>query len=84
MNYYKILEIEKNASPEQIKKAYRKMALKYHPDRNKNDDAEERFKEISKAYQILSDPFKRSQYDTKGFMNFNFIPAADIFKKILA
>ena len=57
MNYYKILDVDTNASPEQIKKAYRKMAMKYHPDRNKNDDAEERFKEIGKAYQILSDPF---------------------------
>ena len=84
MNYYKILGVDRNASPEEIKKAYRKMAMKYHPDRNKNNDAEERFKEISKAYQILSDSSKRFQYDTIGnSSNFNFIPAQELFKKII-
>ena len=84
MNYYKILEIKKKASLEEIKKAYRKLALKYHPDRNSAPDAEDQFKEISKAYQILSDPTKRFQYDSIGnFSNFNFVPAAELFKKIV-
>jgi len=65
MEYYEILGVSKNASPEQIKKAYRKLALKYHPDRNNGDKAsEERFKEISEAYAVLSDPEKKNQYDT--------------------
>ena len=58
-NYYTILETQKSASPEEIKKAYRKLALKYHPDRNKGDkSAEARFKDISEAYAVLSDPEK--------------------------
>jgi DnaJ-class molecular chaperone len=62
---YKALDVEKSAKAEDIKKAYRKLALKYHPDRNPGDKAaEERFKEISEAYDILSDPAKRSAYDT--------------------
>lgn len=67
MDYYQILEIEKSASPEEIKKAYRKMALKYHPDKNPGDAAAEaRFKEISEAYEVLSDPQKRQMYDRYG------------------
>jgi len=63
-DYYKVLGIGKNASDEEIKKAYRKLARKYHPDRNAGDkQAEERFKEISQAHDILSDPDKRKQYD---------------------
>jgi DnaJ-class molecular chaperone len=56
MDYYKILGVDKNASATDIKKAYRKLALKYHPDRNKGDkEAEEKFKKISEAYAVLSD-----------------------------
>ena len=65
-DYYVILEISQNASQEEIKNAYRKLALKYHPDRNKSPDAEEKFKEASEAYAILSDPVKRQQYDALG------------------
>lgn len=65
-NYYKVLGIEKNATEEEVKKAYRKMALKYHPDKNKAADAEEKFKQISEAYEVLSDPNKRRIYDLGG------------------
>ncbi|MFP4132873.1 MAG: DnaJ C-terminal domain-containing protein [Halothece sp.] len=66
-DYYSILGINKNASESDIKKAYRRLALKYHPDRNPNDkEAENRFKEISEAYEVLSDPEKRQKYDQFG------------------
>jgi curved DNA-binding protein len=71
-DYYKILGVPKSASAEEIKKAYRKLALKYHPDRNKGDKAaEEKFKQISAAYAVLSDPEKRKQYDTVGSTEFH-------------
>ncbi len=64
-NYYDILGVSENASEEEIKKAFRSLAKKYHPDRNKGDKtAEDRFKEISEAYETLSDPKKRQEYDT--------------------
>jgi molecular chaperone DnaJ len=65
-DYYEILGITKDSSADQIKAAYRKLALQYHPDRNKSPDAEEKFKEISEAYAVLSDDQKRSQYDQFG------------------
>jgi curved DNA-binding protein len=66
-DYYKILGVEKNADSEIIKKAYRKLALKWHPDKNPNNKtAEEKFKKISEAYAVLSDPKKREEYDTFG------------------
>lgn len=70
-DYYEILGINKNSTPEEIKKAYRKMALKYHPDRNKSADAEQKFKEINEAYQILSDPKKKQTYDQFGHSAFD-------------
>lgn len=71
MDYYKILGIDKSASPTDIKKAYRKLALKYHPDRNKGDKkSEEKFKEANEAYAVLSDPEKKQQYDTFGSAGF--------------
>src|SRR4030081_2310708 len=64
-DYYKTLEDDKKASAEEIKKAYRKLARKYHPDRNPDDkSAEARFKEVSQAYDVLGDPDKRKQYDS--------------------
>lgn len=66
-DYYKVLGVEKNASPDEIKKAYRKLALKYHPDKTKGDkSAEEKFKEINEANEVLSDPEKRKKYDELG------------------
>ena len=71
MEYYQILGVAKTASADEIKKAYRKLALKYHPDKNQgNKEAEEKFKEISEAYAVLSDPEKRKQYDTFGSAGF--------------
>ena len=67
-DYYEVLGVDKSASEEDIKKAYRKLAMKYHPDRNPGDKtAEEKFKELNEAYEILSDPDKKSKYDRFGF-----------------
>ncbi|MDQ1162884.1 molecular chaperone DnaJ [Chryseobacterium sp. SORGH_AS 447] len=66
-DYYEVLEISKSASADEIKKAYRKMAIKYHPDKNPGDkDAEEKFKEAAEAYEVLSDEQKRARYDQFG------------------
>lgn len=71
-DYYKMLGVKKTASKEEIRKAYRKLAMKYHPDHAKdNKGAEEKFKEISEAYAVLSDPEKRKQYDTFGSSGFH-------------
>ena len=69
-NFYEVLGISKNATIAEIKKAYRTLAMKYHPDRNKAKDASEKFKEISHAYEILSDPQKRQTYDQVGDESF--------------
>src|ERR1700712_5131893 len=67
IDYYKVLEIEKNASQEQIKKAYRKLARKFHPDINPNDkEANKKFQQINEANEVLSDPEKRKKYDRYG------------------
>ena len=66
-DYYEVLGVNRNASPEEIKRAYRKVALRYHPDKNPGDKtAEEKFKEASNAYDVLSDPEKRKIYDIRG------------------
>ncbi|MCP4109215.1 MAG: DnaJ domain-containing protein [Desulfobacteraceae bacterium] len=81
-DYYKILGVNKSASGEEIKKAYRKLAMKHHPDHAKGDkNAEEKFKEISEAYAVLSDKDKRKQYDTFGSAGFHQrFSQEDIFK----
>ena len=92
-DYYEVLGVIKSASPEEIKKAYRKSALKYHPDKNKGDKAAEtKFKEASEAYHVLSDKGRKTNYDQfghaafegaggrGGFSNFDFTNAfSDIF-----
>src|SRR5436190_3454000 len=65
-DYYKVLGVDKKASQEDIKKAYRKLARQYHPDTNKEPGAEERFKQISEAYDVLGDADKRKKYDRGG------------------
>src|SRR3982750_2331855 len=66
-DYYKILGVDKKATQDEIKKAYRKMAIKYHPDKNPDDKkAEEKFKEAAEAYEILSNPEKRQRYNQFG------------------
>ncbi len=90
-DYYEILGISRNASDEEIKKAYRRLALKYHPDRNPEDPhAEEKFKEIAEAYAVLSDPQKRAEYDRFGTVgdfssNFDFSsPFQDLFDDLFS
>ena len=65
-DYYEVLGLAKGASDDEIKKAYRKLSKKYHPDINKEADAEEKFKEVSEAYEVLSDPQKKAAYDQYG------------------
>ncbi|MFA5987702.1 MAG: DnaJ domain-containing protein, partial [Candidatus Paceibacterota bacterium] len=64
MDYYKILDVDRKASKEEIRAAFRKLALKYHPDKKGGDEA--KFKEINEAYSVLSDDKKRAEYDTYG------------------
>jgi molecular chaperone DnaJ len=80
-DYYEVLGVSKNAPKDEIKDAYRKLAMQYHPDRNKAPDAEEKFKEISEAYAVLSDDEKRQQYDMLGHAGFDqrYTPE-DIFR----
>ncbi|MBS3756084.1 MAG: J domain-containing protein [Desulfobacterales bacterium] len=83
-DYYKVLGVDKNASQEDIKKAYRKLAMKYHPDHaSGSKENEEKFKEISEAYAVLSDPEKRKQYDSYGDEDFRQrYSQEDIFKDV--
>src|SRR3989338_3643850 len=69
-NYYDILGVNKNASLAEIKTAYRKLALQWHPDRNKSSGAEKKFKEINQAYEVLSDSKKKQIYDSVGHESF--------------
>ena len=86
-DYYEVLEVAKNATADEIKKAYRKKALQYHPDRNPGDkEAEEKFKEAAEAYDVLSDPDKRARYDRYGHagvngQDFSGASVNDIFSK---
>ena len=82
-DYYELLGVKKDATDAEIKKAYRKLALKWHPDKNPNNkqEAEEKFKKINEAYSVLSDKQKRRQYDHGGFdFHFENFNADDIFK----
>lgn len=66
-DYYEVLGLQKGASEDEIKRAFRKLAIKYHPDKNQgNTEAEAKFKEINEAYQVLSDPEKKARYDQFG------------------
>ena len=65
-DFYKVLGVSKNATAQELKSAYRKLAVQYHPDKNKSPEAETKFKEINQAYEVLSDPQKKSQYDQFG------------------
>src|SRR5258706_7094536 len=85
VDYYEVLGIERDASDAQIKKAFRRLAQQWHPDVNKEDAADERFKAINEAYQILSDPERRQRYDlfgsagVEGDVNAGFGGFTDIF-----
>ena len=89
-DFYEVLGIGRNATNEEIKRAFRRLAFKYHPDRNHEDGTEERFKEVNEAYEVLSDPDKRAAYDRfghsgaegffgRGFEGFDFSGFGDIF-----
>ena len=88
-DYYEVLGVTRDCTPEQLKTAYRKLAMQYHPDRNNGDKgAEDQFKEVGEAYSVLSDPQKRQRYDAFGhvadgpqpdFGNFSFNSAFDLF-----
>jgi molecular chaperone DnaJ len=78
-DYYEVLGVEKNAPVEDIKKSYRKLAMKYHPDQNKEPGAEEKFKELSEAYAVLSDEQKRSKYDQLGHAGMSGYSDADFY-----
>ena len=81
-DYYEVLGVERTASQEEIKKAFRKLAMKYHPDRNPgNQEAAEKFKEASEAYEILSSPEKRQRYDQFGHAGTNFGPGGFDFNR---
>lgn len=81
-DYYEVLGVARNADAKAIKDAFRELAMKYHPDRNKSPDAEARFKEIAEAYAILSDPKKRADYDERGFAGVAGFSSEDLFSGI--
>lgn len=78
-DYYDVLGISKDANEKAIKDTFRKLAMEYHPDRNKSPDAEAKFKEIAEAYAVLSDPKKRTEYDTRGYVDLSGFSTEDLF-----
>lgn len=78
-DYYEVLDVARDADQKTIKEAFRKLAMKFHPDRNKTPDAETKFKEIAEAYAVLSDPKKRDQYDARGFAGVADFTPEDLF-----
>jgi molecular chaperone DnaJ len=78
-DYYEVLGVARDADKKTIKDAFRELAMKYHPDRNKAPDAEEKFKEIAEAYAVLSDPEKRARYDSSGFAGVSGFSHEDLF-----
>src|SRR5512143_2757076 len=81
-DYYEVLGVSRDADIKAIKDAFRRLALKFHPDRNKSPDAEEKFKEIAAAYAVLSDPKKRADYDARGFASVSGVSEEDLFSGI--
>ena len=81
-DYYDVLGVSRDADQKNIKDAYHRLAMKWHPDRNKSPDAEARFKEVAKAYAILSNPEKRAQYDTHGFEGVAHFSDEDLYRNI--
>ena len=81
-DYYEVLGVPRNASPDDLKSAFRKLARQYHPDVNKAADAEERFKEINEAYAVLSDDQKRAAYDRFGHAGVNGAGGAPDFTNV--
>ena len=81
-DYYEVLGVARDADQKAIKNAFRELAMKYHPDRNKAPDAEEKFKEIAEAYAVLSDPEKRARYDSGGFAGVSGFSPEDLFGSI--
>ena len=82
LDYYKILGIPRDADKKTIKRAFKRLAMKYHPDRNKAPDAEQRFKEVAEAYAVLSDPNKRAAYDAKGRAGVEHFSPDDLYGDI--
>src|SRR3989337_2192126 len=86
-DYYEVLEVGRSASPEELRRAYRRLAKQYHPDVNEDDSSEERFKEINEAYAVLSDEERRASYDRFGHAGVQGLPTdfgfgfADIFEE---
>ena len=81
-DYYEVLGVDKNASEKDIKKAYRKLAMKYHPDVSEEEGAEEKFKEVSEAYAVLSDDEKRQRYDQFGHAGMDGFSAEDFYQNV--